>query len=197
MENENELGEDRSNEGGKERGHCFVEVGDRRLESVEVVKYLGVMISGDGRMEEEIRSRIGKAARVIEVLNEPVWKWKELSRRTKLRVYNAIVVPTLVYGSEPWVLNKQRESAIQAVEMRVLRRIAEKRMVDRVKNVEIREELKQERVLEKVKRSQVRWREALAEMGPERLVRRVYKAEMKGRRGRGRPRRKWNDNFKQ
>ena len=41
------------------------------------------------------------------------------------------------------------------------------------------------------------WRQALAEMGPERLVRRVYEAEMEGRRGRGRPRRKWNDNFKQ
>ena len=60
-------------------------------------------------------------------------------------------------------------------------------MVDRVRNVEIREELKQEGVLEKVKRSQVRWREALAEMGPERLVRRVYEAEMEGRRGRGWP----------
>ena len=46
---------------------------------------------------------------------------KELSRRTKLRVYNAIVVHTLVYGSETWLLNKQQELAIQAVEMRVLR----------------------------------------------------------------------------
>ena len=36
-----------------------------RLESVEVVKYFGVMISGDGRIEEE-------AARVIVVLNGPV-----------------------------------------------------------------------------------------------------------------------------
>ena len=182
---------------GKERGQCCVEVGDRRLESVEVVKYLGVMISGDGRMEEEVRSRIGKAARVIGALNEPVWKRKELSRRTKLKVYNAIVVPTLMYGSETWVLNKPQESAIQATEMRVLRRIAGKRMVDRVRNVEIRDELKQERVLEKVKRSQVRWREVLQEMGPERLARRVYEAEMEGRRGRGRPRKKWNDNFKQ
>ena len=56
-----------------------MEVGDRRLES-------GVMLSGDGRMEEEIRSRIGKVARVIGVLNEPIWKWEELSRRTKLGV---------------------------------------------------------------------------------------------------------------
>ena len=126
---------------GKERGRCCMEVGDRRLELVEVVKYLGMMISRDGRMEEEVRSRIGKVARVIGVLNEPVWKWKELSRRTKVRVYNAILVPTLMYGSEMWVLNKQQESAIQATEMRVLRRTAEKRMVGRVRNVEIRKEL--------------------------------------------------------
>ena len=72
--------------------------------------------------------------------------------------------------------------------MRVLRKIAEKRMVNRVRNVEISDNLKQEGVLEKVKRSQVRWREALEGMGPERLARRVYEAEMEGRRGRGRPR---------
>ena len=52
-------------------------------------------LHGD-RMEEEIRSRIGKAARVIWVLNElPVWRQKEPSRKTKLRVYNATVVPML------------------------------------------------------------------------------------------------------
>ena len=162
---------------------------------MEVVKYLGVMISGDGRMEEKIRSKIGKAARVIGALNEPVWKRKELSRRTKLRVYNAIIVPTLMYGSEMWVLNKQQESAVQATEMRVLRRIVEKRRVDRVRNVEVKEELQQEGVL--VKNSQRRWREALEEMGLDRLVKRVYQAEMEGRRGRGQPRKRWNDNFRQ
>ena len=41
----------------------------------------------------------------------------------------------------------------------------------------------------------MRWREALTEMGTERLVRRVYKSEMEGRRGRGRLRKKRNDNF--
>ena len=68
-----------------------MEVRDRKLESVEVVKYLEVMISGDGRMEVEIKIRIEKVARVIGMLNEPVWKHKELNRRTKLKVHNAIV----------------------------------------------------------------------------------------------------------
>ena len=69
-------------------------------------------------------------------------------------------------------------------------------MVDRVRNVEIREELKQEGVLEKV-RSQERWRETLQGMGPERLARKVYEAEIEGRRRRGWTRKKWINNFKQ
>ena len=50
--------------------------------------------------------------------------------------------------------------------------------------MEIREELKQEAVLE-ARWSQLICRDALAEMGPERLVKRVYEAEMEGSRGRG------------
>ena len=136
--------------------------------------------------------------RAIGVLNEPGWERKELIyRRTTLRAYNAIVVSTLVHGSEMQILNKQQESAIQATEMRVLRQIAENRMVDGVRNVEIRGKLKQEGVLEKVKKSQVRWREALNKIGPERFVSRGFKAEMEGRRGRRWPRKKWNGDFKQ
>ena len=176
------MGEDGRNEGGKERGQCYVEVGDRKLESMEVVKYLGVMISEDRRMEEEIRNRIGKASSVMGPLCEPVWKQKELSRRTKVKVHNVIVVPTLMHGCETWVLNKQQESAGQATEMRILRRIVERSRVEGVRNVEIGEKLKQEGVLEKVRRSQLRWKDVLAEMGPEGLVKRGYKAEMEGSR---------------
>ena len=38
-----------------ERGHCCVEVGDRRLISVEVVKFFEMMISEDGMIEEEVK----------------------------------------------------------------------------------------------------------------------------------------------
>ena len=45
-----------------------------------------VGIGGDDKSgrKDRIRSRIGKVARVIGVLNEPIWKREELSRRTKL-----------------------------------------------------------------------------------------------------------------
>ena len=41
MRNENELSEDRSDEGGKDGIYCCVEGGNRRLELVEIVKYFG------------------------------------------------------------------------------------------------------------------------------------------------------------
>ena len=44
-----------------------------------------------------------------------------------MKVYNAIIVPTLTYVSETWVLNTQQESAVQATVMKVLRRIEEER----------------------------------------------------------------------
>ena len=36
----------------------------------------------------------------------------------------------------------------------------------------------------------------LAEIGPERILRRVYEAEVEGSRGKGRPQKRWSDNFK-
>ena len=78
-----------------------------------------------------------------------------------------------MYGSEAWVVNKQQKSATQATERKVLRRIAEKRTVDRVRNVEIRDALKQEVVLEKVKRSQVIRIKLLDKMGPKGIVKKL------------------------
>lgn len=58
-----------------------------------------------------------------------------------------------------WVLNKQQESAVQATEMKGLNstRIVEKRRLDRVRNVKIRD---QNGLMEKVQKSQLRWRDA-------------------------------------
>ena len=130
-----------------------------------------VGVSGGSEVfgDDNTRNRLGKALKVIGALSEPVWKQEELSRKTKVKAY-VIVVPSLIYGCGTLVLNEQQESAGQATEMRALRRIVEKSRVGRARNVGISKELRHEVVLEKVRRSQWRWRDALAERGPERLV---------------------------
>ena len=125
-----------------------------------------------------------------------VLRRKELSSNTKLKVVNATVMPTLMYGCETWSLSKRQQSKVQATQMNVLRRIEGVSRLDRVRNVDVREKLRQEGVLDMVKSRQEKWKIRMEEMSLERTTKKIFVGEMEGKRPRGRPRLKWTDNFK-
>ena len=83
---------------------------------------------------------------------------KELTKGTKARVVNAMVIPTLTYGCEAWTLQTRHKGQIEAMQMRVLRRIEGVSRLDRVRNVDLRGRLKQEGVLDTVKKWQQNWK---------------------------------------
>ena len=68
--------------------------------------------------------------------------------------------------------------------------------MDRVRNEEVRERLGQETVTDMMRRRQSRWLENLTEMDNRMLVKRVFEDEVKGKRPRGRPRKRWINNLK-
>ena len=98
-------------------------IGGEQLEQVDTMKYLGVMISGGGSMDREVEARIGCASRVVGGMSQAILMRRELSKQTKLRVVNAMVMPVLMYGCEAWTLQKEQRSKIQAMQMIALRRI--------------------------------------------------------------------------
>ena len=81
----------------RKREECQVRIGDEQLEQVDTMKYLGVMISGDGSMQREVEARVGCAPQVIGVLNQAILGRRELNKQTKLKVVNATVMPVLMY----------------------------------------------------------------------------------------------------
>ena len=85
-------------------GSCTVSVKDERIEGVQVIKYLGAMFNEEGSCEDEVDNRIGLTCITTRTLRKEVVDQKELSKLTKLRVYNVILKPTLLYGSETWTL---------------------------------------------------------------------------------------------
>ena len=144
------------------------------IDQVDEMKYLGVIVSSDGRMEKEVEARIGNATQVIGGMNETVLKRKELSRSTKLKVVNATMIPTLLYGCETWCLSKHLQSRVQATQMNVLRRIEGVSRLDRTRNVDIREKLCQVSVLDMVKTRQEKWKARMEEMSRERTTRKIF-----------------------
>ena len=115
----------------RKSGVCEVMSGDQVIEEVEEMKYLGVMISSDGRMEKEVEARIASATRMVGGTSERVRRRRELSKSTKL--------PSLLYGCEVWSLTKQQQRRVQATQMSVMRRIQRVSRLDRMRSEEVRQ----------------------------------------------------------
>ena len=62
-----------------------------------------------------------------------------ISREVKRELYERVVIPTVVYGSETWLLSAQERRKLQVFEMMCLSNICGIRRVDRVRNAIIRE----------------------------------------------------------
>ncbi|XP_065361932.1 uncharacterized protein LOC135955509 [Calliphora vicina] len=69
------------------------------VECVESFCYLGSTVSTNGAAETDVNNRLNKARAALGRL-QPVWRNSQISRRTKLRIFNACVKSTLLYGSE-------------------------------------------------------------------------------------------------
>ena len=61
------------------------------LKKWEVKIYLRVTISGVGGCDDKIEQRIGAAARVVGAMRKEVLERIELQKKTKMRVFNAMV----------------------------------------------------------------------------------------------------------
>ena len=102
---------------------CVLQVNGATLKQTEKFKYLGVAFTCDGRPDEELDTRIGKASAVMRALHYSIVIKREWSKKAKLSVFKAVFVPILTYSHESWVMIKRMRSQVQVSEMRFLRRI--------------------------------------------------------------------------
>ena len=181
----------------KETKKHNISLGRENLEQVNNYKYLGVMINSEGRLREEINQRIQKAMSVYHQLGNSYINKRELTTSTKMTIYNTVFSPTLLYGSETWTLDSREHSRVQATEMKYLRRVIGKTKRDKVRNTTVREQTKVEDIKTKIEKNQLRWFGHVQRMNDNRIAKSVYRAKAQGKRPRGRPRRKWEDDIRE
>src|SRR6218665_135551 len=86
----------------------------------------------------------------------PSKTWKLFWENLELKLYYALVVPVLLYGSECWSLRKEDERRLLVAEMSWLRRIIGRSRREKVRNEQTREEL-EETVVQKIKERRLQW----------------------------------------
>ncbi|KAJ0172339.1 hypothetical protein K1T71_012312 [Dendrolimus kikuchii] len=152
-----------------------------------------VASSRDGRYTADIERRVNLGNSLNGALGKLLGA-KNLSQKAQLAVHNAVLVPTLTYGSESWVWKKEHESRVNAVEMRALRKICGVTLADRVRNTEVRKRVGlKESVGVKVRKGMLRWFGHVERMHDERMTKQIYNAKVDGCRSRGRPRHTFHD----
>ena len=68
----------------------------------EEFTYLGSTLSRVVHIDDEVNARIAKASAAFGRLCGSVWDRSGIRLDTKLKVYKAVVLPTLLYACETW-----------------------------------------------------------------------------------------------
>ena len=79
-----------------------IQVYGQQLTQVDKFVYLGGSISTNGT-EEDVTRRVGLARGNFQTMNN-VWTSKDISKATKLQVYETMILSMLLYNSETWTL---------------------------------------------------------------------------------------------
>ena len=96
---------------------CSLQIDGVPPKQSEIIKYLGISFTSDGRQNSELDIRIGKASVVMRQLHRSVVLKRELCTKAKLSILRLVYVPILTYGHECWIMNEKVRSQVQAAEM--------------------------------------------------------------------------------
>ena len=81
-----------------------ITVNGQKLQVVDKFTYLGSSLSGAVHIDDEVTARTAKASVAFGRLRTNVWERNGIRLDTKLKVYKAVVLPTLLYACETWTV---------------------------------------------------------------------------------------------
>lgn len=165
-----------------------IKIGNHTLNVVSNFTYLGSTMSANVSLDTELDRRIGKAVATMSRLSKRVWKNQLLTLNTKLRVYEACVLSTLLYGSETWTTYKRQERRLHTFHMRCLMRILNITWQDKVPYSEILALSKVPSMFAMLNQRRLRWLGHVHRMDSSRIPRSLLYGQLSnGNRRRGRP----------
>ena len=171
-----------------------ISINDHELDVIHDFVYLGSAISDTLSLDAELNRRIGKAATTMTRLTKKSWNNSKLTVHTKIQIYRASVVSTLLYGNESWTLRARQERKLNAFHMHSLRRILNITWQDKVPNNTVLERAGCTSMFTLLKQRHMRWLGHVVRMDDERIPKDLlYRELVQGKRPTGRPQLRFKD----
>lgn len=161
-----------------------------QIEEVVEFTYLGSIIDTKGGSEADISNRISQAKRAFGRLHM-IWRSSQLSRKTKLSIFNACVKSVLIYGSETWHLNESDKNRLQVFVNKCLRIICRIFWPNRITNVELWNITGQENIANQIRRKKWRFIGHTLRKPDTEIAKQALEWNPPGKRKVGRPRNTW------
>ena len=91
------------------------------IEKVNLFNYLGNMISCEGELD--IDNKLNNFLKITVIFNN-VFRPQKTLKKTRIKLYNTLALPVLLYGSKTWTIKASDARRITAAEMKYMRRTA-------------------------------------------------------------------------
>ena len=149
----------------------------------------------DLKNDQEIIKRIAQAKSTFINMSD-ILTSRDISLKLRLKIISLYIYPIILYGDETWTLYTETINRIEAFEMWIFRRLARVSYKDRVTNIEVLRRLGVKReLLARIKKDKLSYFGHV--IRHEGIQKTVLTGKVEGRRGRGRPRRKWTDDVRE
>ena len=167
------------------------------LKNVDTFKYLGSCINSAANLDDEVLCRISRASQAFGRLHTRVWHERGISIKTKLSVYRAVVLPSLLHGCETWTCYRRHTKKLDQFHLRCLRKILCVSWKDHVPNQEILRRAELTGIEAMLNQAQLRWSGHVTRMDNSRLPKQLFHAELTtGKRHKGGQRKRYKDVLK-
>ncbi|XP_044171386.1 uncharacterized protein LOC114973897 [Acropora millepora] len=175
-----------------------IRVNGQKLAVTDKFVYLGSTLSRSVNIDEEVSYRIARASAAFGRLRDTVWERRGLTKETKLKVYQAVVLPSLLYACETWTTYSRHIKQLNAFHMRCLRSLLHIKWQDKVPDTEVLQRAEMEGIHAILLRHQLRWAGHVHRMDDCRLPKRLFYGELStGKRTTGRPKKRYKDTLKE
>ena len=182
---------------GKPYKEPTITVKGQRLQVVDKFTYLGSTLSRVMQINDEVNARIAKASAAFGRLHGNVWDRSGIRLDTKLKIYKAVVLSTLLYACEMWTVYQWRAKRLTHFYTSCLRKLLKIKWQDRIPDTEVLKRAGMQSVHTLLKLAQLRWTGHVRRMPEKRLPKKILYGELEmGKHSHGGQKKQYKDTLK-